>query len=139
MALHAIGALDFELWKGEPPRYHKQSVTTFARNGVDGTAAVVHAKRGPQFTSELTAWFANYDAARDKFQKYLNLIGSAPQQVKYEGRNLYALHKTKYLVVDVVEVSCQTNVRLFGMGINYLAGTSLVTRWTMIPIKDAEE
>ena len=136
MGVHWIGASNFEFWSGDPPRFHQQSVETFSRNGVDGTAAKLRGKRGEQFTSELTSWFASYAAARAMFPRYLNLIGSNPQRVVFNSQDYYALHKTKYLVLDVQELECRVNVRLLGPGKNYPTGASLVTRWTMIPIRD---
>lgn len=138
MALHAVGAADFELWRGEPPRYHDQSVATFARVGTDGTAFKLTGSRGRQFTSELESWHRTYDLARDWLRKYRNLIGGNAQRVKFNGRDLYSLTKTKYLVIDVVEIDCRANVRLLGPGVNYAGGVSLVTRWTMVPVRDTE-
>lgn len=137
MGIHWIGASNFEFWDGEPPRFHQQSVETFARTGAEGTAAKLLGKRGAKFSSDLTSWFASYPLARAAFVKYLNLIGSNPQKVIYNGGDFYALYKTKFLVLDVQEVDCRANVRLLGPGKNYPSGAALVTRWTMIPIRDA--
>lgn len=138
MGAHWIGASNFELWDGEPPRFHQQSVETFARNGADGTAAKLLGSRGEKFTSELTSWFQSYVLARQQMIKYPNLIGSNPQRVVFNSLDYYALYKTKYLVLDVQEVECRAAVRLIGPGKNYPSGAALVTRWTMIPIRDPQ-
>lgn len=134
MGLHWIGASNFELWDGEPPRFHQQQVEVFSRNGADGTAAKLHGKRGQQFTAELTSWFASYALARQQMAKYPNLIGASAQRVIYNGFDWLELYKTRCLVLDVQELECRAAVRLLGPGKNYPSGASLVTRWTMIPI-----
>jgi hypothetical protein len=136
MSVHAIGINKFELWRGDPPRFHQQSVETFTRNAVDGTAFKIKGKRGATFTSELESWFTSYVAARVTFKKYLNLIGASPQKIIFNNLQYWVLYKTHFQVLDVQEVSCQVNVRLIGPGINYPSGASLVTRWTMVPILD---
>jgi hypothetical protein len=138
MAVHAVGINAFELWRGDPPRFHQQSVEVFSRTAVEGTAAKIKGKRGESFTAELESWFTSYAAARAQFVKYLNLIGASAQKVTYNNQQYWVLHKTRYLVLDVKEVDCRTNVRLIGPGINYAGGAALITRWTMIPIRDTE-
>lgn len=138
MGVHWIGASNFELWNGESPQFHEQSVETFSRNGADGTAAKLRGSRGRAFTSELTSWFASYTLARAAVPKYKNLIGSTPQRVVFNSHDFYALYKTKFLVLAVEELDCHAAVRLLARGINYPSGGVLVTRWTMIPIRDVQ-
>ena len=45
MGVHWIGASNFELWNGEPPQFHEQSVETFSRNGADGSLRDEHTSR----------------------------------------------------------------------------------------------
>ena len=136
MSVHAVGISKFELWRGDPPRFHQQSVETFSRTAVDGTAFKIKGKRGEQFTAELESWFTSYAAARAQFVKYLNLIGGTPQRVLYNNVQYWVLYKTRYEVVDVQEVDCHVCVRLKGPGINYAGGARLITKWTMVPILD---
>jgi hypothetical protein len=139
MSVHRINVYNFELWRGDPPRFHQQSVEAFTRAGVDGTAFKITAKRGDTFTAELESWWASYVLARAAFSKYLNLIGANPQPVIYNNLNYLALYKTKFQVLDIQEVDCQACVRLLGPGINYPSGARLVSRWTMVPVLEISE
>ena len=134
MSEHAINQYTFELWRGDPPRFHTQTMETYTRAGVNGTAAKLTGKRGKSFNADLTSWLTSFPAARVMLQNYFALIGASPVILIHNGFRFDTLYRIKFLVEDVAEMDCQANVRLLGPGINYAGGTSLVTRWTMTPV-----
>jgi hypothetical protein len=135
MGIHRVENYSFEFWRGDPPRFHQTGVETFSRAGTAGTAAKLLGKRGDSFTAELESWFTSYASARSTFPKYLDLIGMPPAIVLFNSRNYFTLHRLKFLIENIEEIECRANARLLGPSINYASGASLVTRWTMTPLR----
>jgi hypothetical protein len=131
---HLVDEFEFEFWRGEAPTQLKQEVQQFSRAGVDGHSHRILGERAPSFTCELVSWHVDRDSARDALRDYTALIGGDPVQVTKDGEDLLESESVRFVIIDVVETACKTNVRLVGPGKDYASGVELVTRWTMTPV-----
>lgn len=129
---HRVDRFTFQFWDGDQPQLPKQNVQTFARAGDDAQDARLTGTRAPLTECTLTAHLVRYSLALPLLRQYFTLIGKDPVEVWHEQRRLLQLAKVKFLIEDVVEVECRTNVRLIGPGYDYPGGCSLVTRWRML-------
>jgi len=133
-AKHRVDEFEFEFWRGDAPSQLKQEVQQFSRAGVNGQTHKTLGERAPSFTCELVSWHADREDARDALHGYVELIGADPVQVTKDGEDLLETESVRFVVLDVSETRCKTNIRLIGPGKDYANGVELVTRWTMTPI-----
>lgn len=131
---HRVGQFTFQFWEGEIPESPTQQVETLQRAGVTGTGFRVLGVRGDPFEATLTEHFPSYAAARPWIEQYKTLIGQQALEVWKDGRRLLIDLKTKFVVLDVRELSCQAHVRLMGPGYQYAGGAALVSRWKLLPV-----
>lgn len=135
---HLVDEFEFEFWRGDAPPQLKQELQQFSRAGVNGQSHKTLGERAPQFTCELVSWHETREDARDALHEYAALIGADPVTVTKDGEALLESESVRFVVLDVVETRCKTNVRLIGPGKDYANGVELVTRWTMTPVFASE-
>lgn len=135
-AVHRINDHEFEFWEGDAPTQIKQQVARFTRAGVDDPSHKLLGKRGEPFTCQLTSWHETREDARDALHEYAELIGADAVEIRKDDEDLLETEQVRFLVLNVVEVQCKTNVRLFSSAreIDYPEGVALVTSWTLCPI-----
>lgn len=131
---HKVDRFTFQFWDGAAPGTPQQSVETYARAGVAGSGLRVLGVRGQQFEATLTEHFPTFAIARPQVLAYQSLVGLDPVEVWWQRIRLRQTQRTKYAVLAVQELDCQTHVRLIGPRYNYAGGVALVTRWTLLPI-----
>lgn len=132
--VHRVGQYTFQFWEGDRPRLPTQQVQTFARPGVDSHDARLTGTRAEPTECQLTEHLVAWTLRESLLRNYRALIGQPAVEVWYEKRRLLTTDRVLFLVLDVVEVECQTNVRLVGPGYDYLNGAALVSRWRLLAI-----
>lgn len=135
MADHKIEQHYFEFWRGSQPTRITEHAQRFERPGADGATFRTLGQRGDPFECELVSWFPNRNKALEAIKNYTALVGADPVEVRKDGENFLATRGVRFVVLSVLEISCQTCARLLGPGKNYPNGTEVVTRWTMAPVE----
>jgi len=131
---HRVDRFTFQFWGGDSPEAPTQQLETYQRAGVEGAGFRVLGARGTPLDVTLTEHLTGYVLSRPLVLQYQSLIGIDPVEVWFNKQRLLPLIRTKFAVLDVTEIACDTHVRLLGPGYNLPGGAALVTRWKLLPI-----
>ena len=135
MSAYGIDAFNFEFWDGPPPVVPTQKVSVSHRPGVSGVSHQLLGFWGNTFDVSLTSHWASQLLAITAHAQMNAIIGTGGKFLKYNNVNWSGMYGVVFNVDDIELVTLKSMPRLIGPNYDFVAGVSLVTRFTLTPQK----
>lgn len=129
---YAIGAQTFDLWTG-PPQLVSQHLTTLAKPGLAGYAAIATGIRGEPFSFSTQRYFTTQANSRAAAIAYAALPNAGLLDITYNGVTYYANYNHKFLVLGV-KIK-RDDVHPLYLGATLISPAWLIEAdWNLLPI-----